>query len=166
MRLVDPDKVRLLPGQSIQALFNPDAEQSGVVGLFIRSVYGIDKPNGDLIISQRAGVVKFNDVILVVTMLKTEGAFDEYFDVWWNYYAPDGIDQFQQMAKQERLFVNFYSDRGIDFAIDIENSFRKFFSNVVSMLEKAEPWTEIEFDRAVRGMCADAYPKGNLWGHA
>ncbi len=163
MRVVDPEKVRLLPGQSIQARFDVNPEQSGVMGFFVRSVFGTDKPNGDLLIKQRAGVIKFNDVVLVVTMLKTEGSFDEYFDIWWNYHAPGGIEQFQQMALQDRVFVHFYADRGRDFSIDIDNNFKKFFSNVVSLLQKTEPWTEIEFDRAVRGMCADAYPKDNLW---
>ncbi|MEW6349955.1 MAG: hypothetical protein AB1646_12890 [Thermodesulfobacteriota bacterium] len=163
MHVIDPDKVRLLPGQSIQASFDANPEQSGVVGFFVRSVFGTDKPNGDLVIKQRAGVIHFNDVVLVVTMLKTEGSLDEYFDIWWNYHAPGGFEQFQQMASQDKIFVHFYADRGRDFSIAIDNHFRKFFANVVSLLKTTEPWTEIEFDRAVRGMCADAYPKDNLW---
>jgi hypothetical protein len=163
MQVVDPEKVRLLPGQSIQACFDVNPEQSGIVGFFVRSVFGTEKPNGDLVIKQRAGVIKFNDVVLVVTMLKTEGSLDEYFDIWWDYHAPGGIEQFRRMALQERVFVHFYADRGRDFSTAIDNGFKKFFANVVSLMEKTDPWTEIEFDRAVRGMCADAYPKDNLW---
>jgi len=34
---------------------------------------------------------------------------------------------------------------------------------VPGIMEKATPWTDTEFDRAVRGFCAQSYPRENLW---
>jgi len=108
-------------------------------------------------------LVRFDEVILVVTMLRVNQGSDSLFDIWWDYHAPDAESRFRQMAQQERVTVHFYSDEGKRFSIETENSFRKFFTDLLVLLPKTKPWTEVEFDRALRGFCAQAYPKENLW---
>ena len=163
MDLVNPDQLQLVPGESIEAMFSPGPDRPDQVGLFVRSVSGIPRGNGDLGILQRASLIQFNDVLLVLTMVKVYGPADEMFDIWWNYHSNRGTEHFKSMAEQERLTVHFYSEAGKDFAIDTENGFQRFFSNLGKHFEKVPSWTEVEFDRAVRGFCAQAYPKENLW---
>ncbi len=164
MVLVDPKEVSLLPGQGIKAMFEPGPGIPGQLGLFVRSARESMPRNGDIHIEQRAGMVRFNDILLVVTMIKVDTLLtDEYFDVWWDYHSADGVDHFEQMADQERLVFHVYDAEGREFCIDRENGFRKFFANVPGVFRNTKQWTEIEFDRAVRGFCADSYPKENLW---
>jgi hypothetical protein len=55
MDLINPNKIRLIPGQSIEAMFTPGPDNPGEVGFFIRSASGLIRRNGDLDIEQRAG---------------------------------------------------------------------------------------------------------------
>lgn len=165
MHLVNPDQLHLEPGQSLQAAFSLGTNDREEVGFFLRPLSGTEPSNGDIGILQRAGLVRFDDVLLVLTMVKiywpTIG--EEIFDIWWDYHSGQGFEQFRRMAKQEYLTFHFYSESGKAFSINRENGFKRFFGSLEKHLRKASPWTEVEFDRAVRGFCAQAYPKENLW---
>jgi hypothetical protein len=163
MDLVNPDKVRLVPGQSIEAMFAPGPGDRGEVGFFIRSASGLIRRNGDLNIEQRAGLIKFDDVLLVLTMLRVEGDDEEIFDIWWNYHAQGGMEHFRRMSEQENVTIYFYNEEAQGFSVNRENGFRRFFSSVPDIINTSRHWTDIEFDRAVRGFCAQSYPKENLW---
>jgi hypothetical protein len=163
MHIVNVDDVRLVPGQSIIGLFSRQPGDPAELGLFIRSTAGVDPEIGGVQIRQRAGLIRFNDVLLVLTMIRIEGSSVEIFDIWWNYYSRGVSEQFQKMSEQERLTVYFYSERGKLFSLETDNAFRRFFSQLPSVIEKTGSWTEVEFDRAVRGFCAQSYPKENLW---
>ncbi|MFC1835404.1 hypothetical protein ACFL2Q_11825 [Thermodesulfobacteriota bacterium] len=163
MKLVDPDKVRLLPGQSMEATFSVGLDEAEEVGLFLRSESGMIRRNGDLGIIQRGGLIRFNDVMLVLTMLRVEAEPDELFDIWWDYHSLSAEKHFQLMSEQERLTVHFYNGEGKDFSVDTENAFRKFFGSLPELLKSTDPWSPAEFERAVRGFCAQSYPKENLW---
>jgi hypothetical protein len=163
MNLVDPDKLRLVPGQSLQAPFSRRPGEPGQVGLFLRSQSPSDHASSDVIILQRAGLIKFNDVLLVLTMIRTENRSIEFFDLWWDYHAQGMTDLFEAMSSQERLVVHLYGSDGDYVSRDTENSFRRFFAHLPEVVEKYQPWTEVDFDRAVRGFCAQSYPRENLW---
>jgi hypothetical protein len=163
VQMIDPEKIRLVPGQSVQGIFASRPEGARDVGLFIRGLPGVEFQDRDLGIEQRAGLVRFDDVLLVVTMIKITRTNEEIFDVWWNYHAPEGLAQFKRMSEQEILTVHFYNEKGKRFSIDTENGFRKFFSDLQTLIARTKPWTEVEFDRAVRSFCAQSYPKENLW---
>lgn len=163
VQMVDPENIRLVPGESVQGIFVSRPEGSREVGLFIRGLSGLDFNDRDLGIEQRAGLIRFDDVLLVVTMIKLTRSNEEIFDVWWNYHSPDGSAQFKRMSEQEVLTVHFYNEKGKKFSVDTENGFRKFFRDLQTLIGRTQPWTEVEFDRAVRGFCAQSYPKENLW---
>lgn len=164
MDLLNPDKLRLVPGQSLQGIFALGPGDPGQVGFFVRSVSGISKPNQSIDIRQRAGLIRYNDVLLVVTMIRVDSDdVDEMFDIWWNYHSRNGVENFHRISQQDTITVHFYSENGKGFSLNMENSFQKFFKSLEPIIEKATPWTEIEFDRAVRGFCAQSYPKENLW---
>lgn len=163
MDVVDPRKIRLIPGQGIEAMFAGETERQPEVGLFLRTLSDLILPNGDLGIEERAGVVKFGDLFLVLTMIRLQRPEEELFDVWWNYHASHGREHFRRMSEQERLAIHFCGEGGREFSIDRENSFRGFFSSLPGLMKKTRRWTDIEFDRAVRGFCAESYPKDNLW---
>jgi hypothetical protein len=163
MELANPDLLRLVPGEGIEATFSESSHAIQQVGFFVRSVSGAAPGNGDVSIRQRGGVIKFEGVFLVLTMIKVEGDTPEFFDIWWNYHARGVAEHFRKMAQQENVTVHFYSESGKEVAVETENSFKKFFSFLPELIEKAEPWTEVEFDRAQRGLCAQSYPKENLW---
>ncbi len=88
---------------------------------------------------------------------------DELFDIWWNYHSQEGIEDFRRISEQDTITVHFYDDQGKDFSVATQNSFQKFFQYLEPIIKKSKHWTEIEFDRAVRGFCAESYPKENLW---
>ncbi len=164
MKFLNPDNIRLVPGESVHGIFVPGPGDPGQVGFFVRSVSGIAKSHEDIDIQQRAGVIRFNDVLLVLTMIKVDSNdVDEMFDIWWNYYSPDEADNFRRVSEQDTITIHFYDDQGKGFSLATENSLQKFFKYLDPIFKKAKPWTEIEFDRAVRGFCAQSYPKDNLW---
>ncbi len=163
MDFLDPEKLRLVPGQSMQATFLRSSAQQPEVGFFIRSISEFNHSDGAPAILQRAGLIKFNDVLLVLTMLRVEAESVELFDVWWNYCSRREADLFKMMAEQEKLTVHLYDDKGRYHSVETENSFRRFFSSLPDLFEQSEHWTEVEFDRAVRGFSAESYPKENLW---
>ena len=163
MESLNPEKLRLVPGQSIQATFLRSSDQLPEVGFFVRSVSRLTPADGNAAIRQRAGLIKFNDVLLVLTMLRVEAESIELFDLWWNYRSDRESALFKLMAQQERLIVHLYSEQGRYESVETENRFRKFFSSLPELCEQSRDWTEVEFDRAVRGFCAESYPKENLW---
>lgn len=161
MNIIDPDRLRLHPGQGMKGIFTPSGSGGGEIGFFIRSQSGGIRQNGSVAIEQRAGLIQFNEVMLVLTMLKVGQAESELFDIWWNFYSSD--EQFRRMSTQESLSFHFYDETGWTFTTDRENRFKKFFTSLPSLLEKAGRWSESQFDRAVRGFCSQSYPKENLW---
>ncbi len=162
MELINPEILRLVPGESIYGMFAKSHDNQGEIGLFVRSISRINHHNGDLI-RQRGGLIKYDNVFLVLTMIEVQGESTEFFDIWWNYRAPEMAEYFKKMAQQESLTVSFYTATGKEFAIDTQNKVRKFFSYLPGVIDRSEPWTEVDFDRAVRGFCAQNYPKENLW---
>jgi hypothetical protein len=163
MELINPELLRLVPGESIQAMFSKNPDDQGEIGFFVRSVSGINGHNRDPIVRQRGGLIKYEDVFLVLTMIEVEGESTEFFDIWWNYHAAGAEEHFRKMAQQKSLTVYFYTEAGKQFSIETSNEFRKFFSYLPGVIDQSEPWTEVEFDRALRGFCAQSYPKENLW---
>lgn len=163
MQIVDPEQIRLIPGESIHGMYEPDPEAPPEVGMFVRAPSDFETFGMDPEIQQRAGLIKFNDVLLVLTMIKVTGVSEQYFDVWWNYHSSEGPTYFSQMAEQARVSIHFYDAKGRTFFVDTENSFKKFFNDLTPLFAKAESWTDVEFDRALRGFCAKSYPKENLW---
>jgi hypothetical protein len=163
MQFVDPETVRLFPGQAIKANFWSERSRSEQVGLFLRPSSPIPASTGATEVTYRGGLINFDDVFLVLTMIRYTGSEEGVFDLWWNYHQPGGPDAFRKMASQERLFNFFYDDHGRRFVVETDNSFRKFFSNLNDIVGKTKPWTEIEFDRAVNRCCAQFYPRENLW---
>jgi hypothetical protein len=67
------------------------------------------------------------------------------------------------MAEQERFIVHLYGEDGRYQSVEMENRFKRFFSSLPDLFDQSPEWTEVEFDRAVRGFCAESYPKENLW---
>jgi hypothetical protein len=163
MEIIDPTKLRLHPGQSMQAAVTREKGDNKQVGFFLRSEFGAIRRNGDLVVEQRAGVIRFNDVMLVLTMIKVVGVETELFDIWWNFRSHSLEDLFQLMSRQERFTLYFYDAAGKDFDLVVDNEFRRFFASLPPLMERSPEWSEAEFDRAVRGLCAQSYPKENLW---
>jgi hypothetical protein len=163
MEVIDPDSLRLMPGQSVHGVFQPGPDLPDEIGLFLKSVTTTDSETARVDISQRASVIRFGDVLLVLTMLKVRSSMEELFDVWWNYHSSAGESQFQKMAEQESITVHYYARDGKKIAIRTENGFKKFFTYAQKIFDKTTPWSDIEFDRAVRGFCAESYPRENLW---
>ncbi len=163
MELIDPNTISLLPGQSVEGMFVHEPDGEPRVGLFLRPEHGTGQREKQPEIKQRAGVVHFNDLLLVLTMVKVGGEIQQVFDVWWNYHARGGDERFERMSEQEQLALHFYGEEGKEYSLNVKNNFRKFFASLPNMLKKTKPWSEIEFDRAVRGFCAQSYPRENLW---
>ena len=163
MDIVDPKKIRLQPGQGVGGIITTGISSKEEMGFVLRSESGSIKKNGDPGIEWRAGVIQFNEILLVLTMLRVQGHETELFDVWWNYHANTGKQHFQRMSEEENLKLYFCNEANGDFFLDEINGFKKFFGTLPNILDKTTPWSEAEFDRAVRGFCAQSYPKENLW---
>jgi hypothetical protein len=163
MEMVNPDTLRLVPGQSMEALFTPGPELPEQIGFFLRSGSGLMSSSPKVEIRQKAGLIRFDDVLLVLTMIRVNGLITEMFDIWWNYFAQHGDEHFKRIARQEMLTVHFYTAEGKDRSIRTDNRLRSFFKNLPALFAKTGRWSDIEFDRAVRGFCAQFYPKENLW---
>jgi hypothetical protein len=160
----DPDKMRLNPGQCRESIIRNASGESPHVGFFLRSSYGLSPGNGEGSVRLRAGVIHHNDVLLVLTMIGISEGMDEYFDVWWNYHAPAAANDFRLMSRQDTLEIHFCGESGPEVSLLVDNEFKNFFTSLPGVMAKTNPWTDIEFDRAVRGFCAKSYPLENLWG--
>jgi hypothetical protein len=163
MLTLDPERVRLTPGECVPGRFSSPSSHPGEIAFFIRPIVGTKPENGDLGLVHRAGIIKFDNVLLVLTMVKLEKVGGELYDLWWNYHSLDGLESFRQMADQERLSIHFYHGESQKFTFSTINGFRKFFSHLLPLIEKTRPWSDVDFDRAVRSCCAQNYPKENLW---
>ncbi len=163
MDMVNPEHVRLRPGQSMEAVISTDGDQPGEVAFFVRSLSNGVQPYSDIEIQQRAGVVRYDNVLLALTMLKVTAETEEVFDIWWNYYGKNGMEHFRRIAEQDTIRISFTTEEGVSFSIKTENTFKRFFKPLSRMFEKADSWTDVEFDRAVHGFCALSYPKEKLW---
>lgn len=163
MELVDPEQIRLRPGQGKQAMFARGPEDRGQVGFFIRLASGRFPSSQQVDVEQRAGLIRFNDVLLVLTMFRLQSGDGELFDIWWNYYGSSGSEDFDHMSRQDTLILHLYDQDGRGVSLEAKNTFQKFFHSLPNLIRKTTPWSDIEFDRAVRGFCAQAYPKENLW---
>jgi hypothetical protein len=163
MVLQNPQRVRLVPGESSHALFSLEPSKLARVGFFIRPSGSMAVASTGFQVSHRAGLIRFDDVLLVVTMIRLSGDEGEIFDIWWNYHAADGPEEFERMAEQERLPIHIYTNRPEPSLLEIENSFRKFFKYSTAIFGKTKSWSHVAFDRAIRGFCAQSYPKEKLW---
>lgn len=163
MEIVDPENLRMVPGESFHGIFSSGLDGLEEVGFFVRSATSTGFDERDINVLVRAGLIKFGDVLLVLTMIRLQRYVDEIYDVWWNYHAPDGPREFERMVDQETIGVHVFSDTGKKHSIIMDNSFRKFFRYAFRFLKRTTPWPDIEFDRAVRGFCAQSYPKEELW---
>jgi hypothetical protein len=162
MKNIDPERLRLIPGESIYGYIQ-SIDESKQLALFVRTISEkIGEVESDKIM-QRAGMIRFNDVLLIVTMLKLDGNAEEFFDLWWNFHSLDGNEAFSKIAHQDNLHVQFYDQRGKGPFVVIRNDFSKFFEKTRSILAETKPWDEIDFDRAVRSVCSQSYPKESLW---
>ena len=163
METVDPKIIRLQPGQGVGGIIRGGLDSEEEVVFILRSESGAIKENGDPIVKLRAGVVQFNGIFPVLTMLRVQGRETELFDVWWNYHAETGKAFFHRMSQQESVKLYFRNEAQGDFSVIEANGFKRFFATLPGILDKSKPWSEAEFDRAVRGFCAQSYPKENLW---
>ncbi|MGC8660088.1 MAG: hypothetical protein ACP5U1_13545 [Desulfomonilaceae bacterium] len=163
MEIYDSKDIRLSPGQAIKALSKTLDGRSQAIGFFIRPVND-DMDIPPLVeVEQRAGLVRFKNVLLVLTIIKINNDEREIFDIWWNYHAPDGPSMFHKMSEQETIIFRLCDDQGILSSIETTNEFRRFFEHLTRILEQTKSWTEIEFERSVTGFCAQNYPKLSLW---
>ncbi|MGC8604597.1 MAG: hypothetical protein ACP5VS_13060 [Desulfomonilaceae bacterium] len=163
MEIYNSEDIRLFPGQAVKALTRASNKDSQKIGFFIRSTDNGANNQGLESVQQRAGLVKFKNVLLVLTIIKINNDDHEIFDVWWNYHAPDGPSLFHKMSEQENIIFNLCDDHGVFCFFEAPNEFRKFFEYLSRVLDHAKSWTEVEFDRAVTGFCAQHYPKSALW---
>lgn len=163
MDLINYRQINPHPGQCVEALYRPTPDAPEEVGLFLRPAKGYFHNESDLGIELRAGLVKYNDILLVVTMVRVQGATEEYFDIWWNYRSPGMRSHVDQLSEQSTIKLNFMGEGESTFVREVENEFKKFLQKLPNLFENGPVWNDIEFDRAVRGFCADAYPKDNLW---
>lgn len=163
MEIHDSEDVHLFPGQCVKALCRTMKGGSQDIGFFVRPIDDSTDLPYLIDVQQRGGLVKFNDVLLVLTILKINDNDQEIFDVWWNYHAPDGPSLFKKMSEQENVMVHLCDERGTRSFVETPNSFKKFFDYLLRVISRTKPWTEIEFDRSVAGFCAQSYPKASLW---
>ncbi len=70
MEIFDSDDIRLFPGQGVKALCRSSNGNSQEVGFFLRPIEDSTGKPDPVDVRQRAGLVKFNDVLLVLTILK------------------------------------------------------------------------------------------------
>lgn len=163
MEIFDSEDIRLFPGQAIKALSQALDGNSQKIGFFIRPVDdSMDIPTL-MEVQQRAGLVRFKNVLLVLTIFKINNDDREIFDIWWNYHAPDGPSLFHKMSEQETIIFHLCDDQGTLSSLEAPNEFRKFFEYLSKIMDQTNPWTEIEFERSVTGFCAQNYPKLSLW---
>lgn len=163
MPIILLDDVRLMPGECRHAFLSTDHGGTSDLALIVRPFQPLTLQSAQDEIAQKAGMIKFNDVLLVLTMLRTQESHDEIFDLWWNYHSMEGHREFEILSRQERIPVYFCLRDGQKQFTEIDNKFRKFFSQLAPVMERTQPWTEVEFERALRGFCAEAYPREHLW---
>jgi hypothetical protein len=157
------DDIRLVPGEGRHVFVEMNPGSSAGLAFIVRPFQPLTLPAPQEQMLQKAGMIKFNDVFLVLTMLRTQESHDEIFDLWWNYHSTTGHREFEALSQQERLPVYFCLQGGKKQLIEIDNRFRKFFGHLTPVMERTTPWTEVAFERSLRGFCAQAYPLEHLW---
>lgn len=163
MEIHSSEDIRLFPGQGIKALYRDMNDNFQSIGFFARPIEDSTDVPFLKDVLQRGGLVQFNKVLLVLTMLKLNNNDKDIFDIWWNYHAPDGPALFEKMSKQEYIKVHLCDERTTLSVLRTTNGFKKFFASLLRVLERSGSWTEVEFERAVAKFCAENHPKKSLW---
>lgn len=151
------------PGQCVQALYSPGPGAPEEIALFLRPLKARIQHRPHEGVQLRAGLVQYNDVSLVVTMVRVQGNPDEYFDIWWNYQSQSMRTHLDQLARQSKLNIHILDSDNSEIIVQVDNDFKRFLNKIPGILDRSPKWNDIEFDRAVRGFCADSYPRDNLW---
>ncbi|MFH0957465.1 MAG: hypothetical protein V1897_02065 [Pseudomonadota bacterium] len=163
MEIHSAEDIRLVPGQCVKALFRDTNDSFQSIGFFARPVEDSTDLSSLKDVLQRGGLVQFDRVLLVLTMLKLNNSDRHIFDIWWNYHAPDGPSSFEKMSQQDHLKVHLCDEHSALSEFRTTNSFKKFFASLLRLLDRSNPWTEVEFERAVAKFCAENHPKQSLW---
>ncbi len=163
MEIHSSEDIRLYPGQGVKALYRDIIDNFQSIGFFLRPIEDSMGVSSLEDVQQRGGLVQFNRVLLVLTILKLNNKDSDIFDIWWNYHAPDGPALFERMSKQEHIKVHLCDERGTLSLFRANNSFKTFFACLPKILSRSAPWTEVEFERAVAKFCAENHPKKSLW---
>jgi len=163
MAIHSVEDVYMAPGESAHYVVKLGSDNDIKVAFFVRPMEAVAPHLVRTNLDHRAGLIKFNDVLLVLTMLRIPENHNEIFDVWWNYHSDSGRVEFEMLAAQESLPIFLCLNNGEKEFIEIDNAFQKFFSQLAQVMERTEPWTDVAFERAVRGFCAQSYPRDQLW---
>jgi|GEM_PF-1812588 len=115
----------------------------------------------------RAGAV-LQDGILVVAVMARFTKKGPVYETFWNYYrteprSPHG-NIFEHMCEEPLLAFHFYGDEGkLADVIQVKNSMRPFFSDILQQIPSLRPWTLQEFENAKHALI-EAFPSVNdLW---
>ena len=87
MEIHDPEDIRLFPGQCVKALRPTMKGRSQEIGFFVRPLDDSTDIPYLIDVQQRGGIVKFNNVLLVLTMLKMND------DEWGSGFSIDDEDE-------------------------------------------------------------------------
>ncbi len=159
----DHKSINPRPGQCVQALHSPGPGAPEEIALFLRPLKAPIEQKAEDGVQLRAGLVQYNDVSLVVTMVRVQADPDEYFDIWWNYQSPSMRTHLDRLARQSKLKIHILDSNNNETIVEVDNDIKRFLNKIPEILDRSPKWNDIEFDRAVRGFCADSYPKDNLW---
>lgn len=164
----DPeDFIRASPRGTVIYGFSQEEGKTYIDFLVRESNGGISEIPKNPAVEVRAGAV-IEEGILIVTVLIRFAPEGPIYETFWNYHrvdyrAAEG-NIFEHMCAEENLTFHFYNDEGeVADVIQVSNSMRPFFSDIVQQVVALRPWTLEEFDRAKQAVVA-AYPTASaLW---
>lgn len=115
----------------------------------------------------RAGAV-LQDGVLVVAVMARFTKDGPVYETFWNYHraepnSPHG-NIFEHMCDEPVLAFHFYDDEGkLADVIQVKNSMRPFFADILQQIPSLRPWTLQEFEDAKQAV-TEVFPSiNNLW---
>lgn len=115
----------------------------------------------------RAGAVLEEEVLVLITLFRLEKDGPIY-EVFWNYYRQDYQASegnfFEHMCAEPLLALNFFGDSGeVENVVEVSNSLRPFFREMIQQVVALKPWTLAEFDKAKEAITANYSTPQELW---
>lgn len=119
------------------------------------------KRRTDNYIELRVGYFNLPKVKPILIMIRFD--VDMLYDVWLNYHADGGKENFYCLLKQNELIFKFYDRQDCRRTIAIPNRLKNDLAKYVSEIEKASPWSMRDFDMA-KEQIYRKFPTGEiLW---
>lgn len=167
--LVDPIKVLLkMPAGTMiygRGIFEGNSNYETYFAIKEEPKY-IKKLGKYPLLTIRTGLIIRSGVALVPFLMRVNEDVNMLYESWLNYHDTGGYAQktFQDLTRQDNIPFIFYDSQGNECRkIGIKNNLKETFQEYIAQIDKLQPWSMQDFDKARNTVYAEFPSPMSLW---